>query len=338
MPDDLPPDARLLQLVMGKWVAMAVSAAAKLRVADALHEAGPLAAAELAARTGADADALGRVLRALASVGVFATDPAGRYRLTEVGRYLRSDVPGSVRAIADYCGADWSWRAWGDLPATVRTGATAFDRVFGRPVFDYLGDHPAEAAVFHDGMTGFSTAAAPAVAAAYPWGRFGTVADVGGGHGALLLTILAEHPGVRGVVFDAPQVAAGATEAITAAGLGDRCRAEGGDFFRAVPAGADCYLLKHIIHDWADEPAATVLRNCRSAAAPGGKLVLAEMVVPPGDGPSPAKLLDLEMLVIAGGRERTEAEYAALLAGAGWRLARVHPTEAPVSLLEADPV
>lgn len=336
-PDQLPPDARLFQLIAGKWVAMALATAAKLRVADDLAT-GPLTAAELAARRRVDADALSRVLRALASVGVFATDAAGRYSLTEVGQLLRTGVPGSLRAVADYCGADWSWRSWGDLPETVRTGATAIDRVFGVPVFDYLRDHPDEAAVFNEGMTGFSTAAAPLVAGGYDWGRFATVVDVGGGHGALLLAILHEHLGPAGVVFDAPAVAEGAAEAIRAAGMGGRCRAEGGDFFRAVPAGADAYLMKHIIHDWADGPATTILRNCRSAAAPGAKLVLVELVVPPGDEPHPAKLLDLEMLLLTGGRERTEAEYAALLAGAGWRLAEVIPTRSPFSLLVADAV
>jgi hypothetical protein len=315
---------------------MALATAAKLRVADDLH-AGPQTAAELAARKRVEADALNRVLRALASVGVFATDSAGRYRLTELGVLMRTGVPGSLRAVADYCGADWSWRSWGDLPETVRTGGTAIDRVFGQPVFDYLRDHPNEAAVFNEGMTGFSTAAAPLVAGGYHWGRFATVVDVGGGHGALLLAVLTEHPGPKGVVFDAPPVAEGATKAIRAAGMAGVCRAEGGDFFQRVPAG-DCYVLKNVIHDWADAPATTILRNCRAAALPDAKLVLVELVVPPGDEPHPAKLLDLEMLLLTGGRERTEAEYAALLAGAGWKLAEVIPTKSPFSLLVADAV
>jgi hypothetical protein len=240
-----------------------------------------------------------------------------------------------MRAVADYCGADWSWRPWGRLLETVRTGRTAFDEAFGEPVFDYLAKHPGESAVFDDGMTGFSMQEAPAVAEAYDFSRFGTVVDVGGGHGHLLCTILKKYPGPKGVVFDAPHVAAGATPAIAAAGLADRCRAEGGDFFKSVPAG-DAYVMKHIIHDWPDDKSAAILRNCRAAANPGAKPVLVEMVIPPGNGPSPGKLLDLEMLVIASGKERTEAEYAALLAGAGWKLTRIVPTNAPTSVIEGE--
>lgn len=326
-----PPEAVVTQMIFGKWVAMALSVAARLRVADALA-AGPLSPADLAARTGTHAPSLYRVLRALASVGVFAEDADGRFRQTPLSEVLRSDAPGSMRAVADYCGADWSWRPWGRLLDSVRTGATAFDAVFGQQAFEYLAEHPDESAVFNEGMTGFSMQESPAVAEAYDFSPFGTVVDVGGGHGHLLCTILARYPGPRGVVFDAPHVVAGATPRIAGAGLADRCRAEGGDFFRAVPAG-DAYVLKHIIHDWPDDKAATILRNCRAAAAPGAKLVLAEMVIPPGNGPSPGKLLDLEMLVIASGKERTEAEYAELFAESGWKLTRVVPTKSPTSVV-----
>ncbi|WP_238537803.1 methyltransferase, partial [Zavarzinella formosa] len=248
---------------------------------------------------------------------------------------LRTGVPGSMRAVADYCGADWSWRPWGQLLESVRTGGTAFNEVFGEPVFDYLSKHPAESAVFDDGMTGFSMQASPAVAEAFDFSPFDTIVDVGGGHGHLLCTILAKHPKPHGIVFDSPHVVAGATPRIAEAGLANRCRAEGGDFFLAVPAG-DLYVMKHIIHDWADDKATTILRNCRSAANPGAKLALVEMVIPPGNDPSPGKLLDLEMLVIASGKERTEAEYAQLLAGAGWKLTRVTPTKSPTSVIEAE--
>lgn len=336
MPENvsLPPEAVVTQMIFGKWVSMALSVAAKLRLADALAD-GPKSVADLAASTGTHAASLFRVLRALASVGVFAEEPDGRFRQTPLSEVLRSNVPGSMRAVADYCGADWSWRPWGQLLETVRNGQTAFDAVFGEQAFDYLAKHPAESAVFNEGMTGFSMQAAPAVAEAYDFSPFGTIVDVGGGHGLLLTTILAKYPGPRGVVFDSPHVVAGAGPRIADAGLADRCRAEGGDFFAAVPAG-DAYILKHIIHDWADDKSTTILRNCRTAANPGAKLVLVEMVIPPGNEPSPGKLLDLEMLVIASGKERTESEYASLLAGAGWRLTRILPTKAPTSLIEAE--
>jgi hypothetical protein len=329
-----PPEAVMTQMIFGKWVAMAVSVAAKLRLADALA-AGPKSVNNLAAETSTHAPSLYRVLRALASVGVFAEDADARFRQTPLSEVLRSGVPGSMRAVADYCGADWSWRPWGQLLESVRTGKTAFDAVFGEPVFDHLAKHPVESAVFDDGMTGFSMQESPAVAEAYDFSPFDTIVDVGGGHGHLLRTILAKHPGPRGIVFDSPHVVAGATSRIAEAGLAERCRIEGGDFFKSVPAG-DAYLMKHIIHDWADDKATTILRNCRAAAKPGAKVILAEMVIPPGNEPSPGKLLDLEMLVIASGRERTETEYAELLGGGGWRLTRVVPTKSPVSVIEGE--
>jgi hypothetical protein len=329
-----PPEAVITQMIFGKWVAMALSVAAKLRVADALA-AGPQDIAELAEKTGTHAPSLFRVLRALASVGVFAEEADGRFRQTPLSEVLRAGVPGSMRAVADYCGADWSWRPWGHLLDTVRTGRTAFDEVFGEQAFEYLAKHPEESAVFNEGMTGFSMQESPAVAEAYDFSPFGTVVDVGGGHGHLICTILKKYPGPKGVVFDSAHVAEGATPRIAEAGLAGRCRAEGGDFFRSVPAG-DAYVMKHIIHDWPDDKSTTILRNCRAASNPGAKLVLVEMVIPPGNGPSPGKLLDLEMLVIASGKERTEAEYAELLAGAGWRLTRVVPTKAPTSVIEGE--
>lgn len=329
-----PPEAVVTQMIFGKWVAMALSVAAKLRLADALA-AGPKSLDDLAAATSTHAPSLFRVLRALASVGVFAEDADGRFRQTQLSEVLRSDVPRSMRAVADYCGADWSWRPWGQLLETVRTGRTAFDEVYGEQVFDYLTKHPEESAVFNEGMTGFSMQESPAVAEAYDFSPFGTIVDVGGGHGHLLCTLLKKYPGPVGVVFDAPHVVAGATPRIAEAGLAGRCRAEGGDFFASVPAG-DAYLMKHIIHDWPDDRATTILRNCRAAAKAGAKLLLVEMVIPPGNGPAPGKLLDLEMLVIASGKERTEAEYATLLAGAGWRLTRVVPTQSPASVVEGE--
>lgn len=329
-----PPEAIITQMIFGKWVSMAISVAAKLRIADALAS-GPLTVAELAGQTATHAPSLFRVLRALASVGVFAEDADGRFRQTPLSEVLRTGVPGSMRAVADYCGADWSWRPWGQLLETVQTGQTAFDRVFGEPVFDYLAKHPAESAVFDDGMTGFSMQASPAVAEAYTFSPFGTIVDVGGGHGHLLCTILAKYPEPKGIVFDAPHVAMGATPRIASTGLAERCRAEGGNFFEAVPAG-DAYVMKHIIHDWPDDKATTILRNCRTASRPGAKLLLVEMVIPPGNDASPGKLLDLEMLVIASGKERTEAEYATLFAHSGWRLTRVIPTKSPVSIIEGE--
>lgn len=330
-----PPELIVTQMIFGKWVSMALSVAAKLRLADRLAS-GSKSVAELAAESETHPPSLFRMLRALASVGVFA-EVDGRFHQTPLSNVLRSDVPGSMRAVADYCGADWSWRPWGQLFESIRTGKTAFDEVFGEQAFEYLSKHPDESAVFNEGMTGFSMQASPAVAEAYNFSAFGTIIDVGGGHGHLLCTILTKYSGPKGIVFDSPHVVEGAVAKIYEAGLDSRCRTDGGDFFRAVPAG-DAYIMKHIIHDWPDDKAKMILQNCRKAAKPGAKLLLVEIVIPPGNEPSPGKLLDLEMLVIASGKERTEPEYKDLLAGAGWNLTKIVPTKSPVCVIEGEAV
>ncbi len=332
-----PPDALMAQLVFGKCVSMAISVAAKLRLADKLA-AGPRTVADLASETTTHAPSLYRVLRALASVGVFAEQADGKFGQTTLSEFLRSDVPGSLRGVADYCGAAWSWNAWGHLLHSVRTGETAFDHLYGEGCFDYLAKHPDESAVFNEGMTGFTSTISVAVAEAYDFSAFGTIVDVGGGHGILLTTILKKFPKLKGVVFDAPHVAEGARKPIADAGLANRLSAEGGDFFAAVPTGGDVYIMKHIIHDWPDDLATTILRNCRTGVKDGGKLLLVEMVVPPGNTPDFSKILDLEMMVLPSGKERTEAEYAKLLADAGWKLTRVVPTKSPAQVVEAVPV
>ena len=335
-PSQTPPDAAFAQLLFGKCISMAISVVAKLRVADLLAD-GPKSLADLATRTETHAPSLYRILRTLAATGVFTEQADGRFALTPMGEYLRTGVKGSLRGMADFFGSDWSWRAWGHMLETVQTGRTAFDSVFGEPAFDYLGKYPDLSAVFNEGMTGFTSNIAPAVAEAYNFAAFKTVVDVGGGHGALLNAILQAYPGVNGIVFDSPHVVVGAEEAIRKTDLIGRCRAIGGDFFERVPDGGDAYLMKHIVHDWADDRATIILRNCRKGVNPGGKLLLVELVIEPGDEEDLGKVIDLEMLVIAGGRERTEVEYRQLLAGAGWRLTRVLPTKSPTQIVEAEP-
>jgi hypothetical protein len=332
-----PPAEILVPLIFGKCLTMALSVAAKLRIADKLV-GGPKSSDDLARETGTHGPTLYRVLRALAGYGVFSESADGKFSLTPVGELLRTGVPGSMRGMAEFCGAEWSWKAWGELLYSVRTGKTAFDHAFGKPCFDYLADHKDESEVFNEAMTGFSSMIAPAVVEAYDFSKLGTIVDVGGGHGMLLTSILKANPGVKGVVFDAPHVAAGAEKTIRAAGVSDRCRAEGGDFFKAVPAGGDAYLMMHIIHDWPDDKAATILKHCRKGVNPGGKLLVVDSVVAPPNAPDMAKILDLEMLVLPSGKERTEAEFAALFAMAGWRLNRVVPTKSPKSVIEGVPV
>jgi len=332
----ISPDAALAQLILGKGLSMALTVVAKLRIADLLVS-GPKTLEDLATTTNTHAPSLYRILRRVSTVGVFAEQSDGRFTLTPMAQYLCTGVKGSLRGMADFWGSDWSWRSCGALLETVQTGRTAFDSVWGEPLFDYLGKNPGEFAIFNEGMTGFSSRIAPAVAEAYDFTAFKTVVDVGGGHGVLLHTILQAHSGVSGIVFDSPDVVVGTEDAIRKAGLTERCRAVGGDFFESVPTGGDAYLMKFIIHDWNDGKATTILRNCRNSVNPGGKLLLVETVIAPGNAADFGAALDLEMLVLTGGQERTEDEYRQLLAGAGWRLTRVIPTNSLMQIVEAAP-
>jgi len=335
VPESQPPAAllELQNLITGKWVAQAVSLAAKLGIADSLKD-GPRDCDELARMNQMDADALYRVLRALASVGVFVEGGDRKFALTPTAAFLRSDVPGSLRAVATMAGEDWTWRPWGDLYGCVKTGERAFDRAFGVPPFEYLAANPIAATVFDQAMTGWSMQNAHAVAAGYDFSKIGTLMDVGGGHGYLLATILKANPAARGVLYETPEVCEGARERFESEGLADRVRVVPGDFFASVPEGADACILKSVIHDWDDDPAAAILRNCAKAVGAGGRVLLAEMVIPPGNAPHPGKLLDLEMLVMVGGRERSEAQFRELFARAGLRLAGIHPTACPMCVVE----
>lgn len=331
-----PLPFRLVEMAAGYWVSQALHVAAKLGLADLIAAAGGEAsAAEIAPRAGADASALHRLLRALASRGVFAEDEErpGHFRLTALAELLRADVPLSLRPLVLMLGEE-HYRAWGDLLASVRTGEAAFPRVYGMGVFDYYARNEGPAEIFHGAMTALRTAEIAALAAACDFSRFATIVDVGGGHGTALHLILASAPRARGIVFDVPALAEEARRRIEAVGLADRCAFVGGDFFREVPAGGDAYILSRVVHDWDDERATAILRNVRAAIRAEGKLLLFEDVVPPGNGPEPVKLLDLNMLVMTGGRERTEPEYRALLGRAGFRLERVAPGG---GLLEAAP-
>lgn len=325
----------LLQLASGSWIGQAVHVAAKLGIADLLED-GPKSPATLAEATGAHAGTLHRLLRALASLGVFAEDADGRFALTSLAEGLRTNAPGSLRAYAIMMGEDWHWRAWGGLLNSVRTGQPAFEHVFGCPMFSYFGEHPEAARVFDAAMTSRTGQETAAVIAAYEWPASATIVDVGGGQGALLAAILARNPDVHGVLFDMPHVIAVARGLIEEAGLADRCELAAGDFFERVPAGGDLYLLKRVVHDWDDERASAILRSCRAAMGDRSRLLVIEHVLPPGNAPSWGKLLDLQMLVLTpGGRERDEAGFRALLASTGLRLERIIPAGPTASLIEA---
>lgn len=333
---ELSPRELMARMITGTWIAQAVYVVAKLGVADRLAES-PRTADELAAATGMNGRALYRILRALASVGVFAERPDGRFELTPLAETLRDDVPGSRRAMAIMMGEEHH-RCYGDLLESVRTGETAFERIYGQPIFAYLAEHPEQARTFDAAMTAIHGPETEAVLDAYDLSGFNLVADIGGGNGTTLVGTLKRHPNLKGLLFDMPGVVERARTGIGAAGLADRCRTVAGDFFQSVPEGADAYMLRHIIHDWDDEKSIAILRNVRKAIGANGKLLIVESVIPPGNGPSFGKLLDLTMLLIPGGLERTEEEFARLFESAGFRLTRVVPTTAEVCVIEGSPV
>jgi SAM-dependent methyltransferase len=338
-PATLPPALALYQMAIGHYLSRALDLAARLGVADLLA-AGPRPADELAARTGTHADALRRVLRLLASVGVFREEEVGAFALTPLGEALRSDVPGSARASVMVFAGVGIQDSWKELEYCVRTGQPAFRK--RSPDADAFTDMDAEATkIFDEAMATFAPASAAAMAAAYDFSRFGQLMDVGGGNGAILIGLLGANPGLRGIVFDRAGAAERAREKIAAAGLAGRCRAVAGDFFERVPEGADAYLLKHVIHDWEDEKAVAILEKCRRAIKPDGKLLVAEGVYPPRIDSSlesrGAAANDVNMLVVSGGRQRSEQEFRSLYRAAGFELVRIVPTAARLALIEGVP-
>ena len=336
MDTQLPPPVVLYQMATGHYVSQAIYVAAKLGIADLLGN-GPQRHDELAKATGTHAPSLRRVLRLLASTGVLRETDGGSFELTPLGSCLRSG-PGSFRAVAQLFAGPAVWSSWGDLLHTVRTGDTAWHRLFGSDSFEYLTTHPEEGAIFDEAMAAFTAMVAIAVAAAYDFTPFGSVVDVGGGDGALLAGILRENPALRGIVFDLPRVAERAGKQIAAAGLSDRCEFVAGDFFQAVPGGGDAYMLKHVIHDWDDRRAIGILESCRRAMGPHAKLLIVEGVYPLRIDQSVesrgAAANDVNMMVCTGGRQRSEAEFRELYDAAGFKLTSIVPTLAMSSVIE----
>jgi ubiquinone/menaquinone biosynthesis C-methylase UbiE len=331
---DKEPAAHLNQLICGYWHSQCVYVAAKLGIADLLVK-GPQSIEVLAERTGTHRKSLFRLMRALASLGVFAEEPGQCFKLTPAAELLRSDRPGSQRPMAIMMGEE-HFQAWGELLYSVRTGKIAFEKIFGMPVFDHLSQHPEQAANFDQAMVGVHGRETSAMVDAYDFSAFRTVVDIGGGNGSTLCGILARNPGVRGTLFDLPGVIERARESVKAAGFSDRVELIAGSFFESVP-GADAYVLRHIIHDWEEDKAIRILQNVRRAITPPGRLLVVESVIPPGNDPFFGKLLDLTMLVIPGGQERTADEYRELFSKAGFRLSRIVPTSTEVSLIEGLP-
>lgn len=326
--------AELARLLSGFQVTQTIHAAAELGVADHLAD-DARSSDELAEATGADAATLYRLLRALASLGILEEADGRRFSLTPLGQPLRRDVPGSLHAWAILIGRDHVWRSWGSLADAVREGENAFRLLHGTSVWEWREERPEESAIFDRAMTSLTARANAAFLDAYDFGRFGTIVDVGGGNGTLLASLLAAHPGLHGILFDQPHVVAGAEPVLRDAGVLDRCTVVAGSFFQVVPPAGDAYILKSIVHDWEDEEAVAILRACSAAMAPHSVLLLVERELGgPNENPD-AKLMDLNMLVMPGGRERSEEEYAALFEQAGLRLARSVPAASGHAIIEA---
>jgi len=328
------PQQLLGQLLSGKQLTYSLSGVARLGVADHMN-AMPIAVDEIAAKVGAHAPSLYRVMRMLASMGVFNEVNGKRFALSPAGELLRSDAPGSMRYIAMMFGDPWTTRAYEHFADCLRTGQDGVSKAYGQHVFDVLAERPEQLETFQAAMTSSSTLAGHAVVSAYDFGGIMRIADVGGGHGALLASILRHYPNMQGVLFDREEIVGGVPED-QFAGCDGRIAIESGSFFERVPDGCDAYIMKHIIHDWSDEHCCTILRLMRERLPANGRVLLCEMVVTDEPGPTPAKMLDIEMLLVTvGGKERTKHEFAELLGSCGLHLNRIVATERPICVIEA---
>jgi hypothetical protein len=329
-----PPEAQIAELLLSQLVSRLIHLTATLKLPDHLAE-GPRTAEELAPLTATHAPTLYRVMRTLASLGFFTEDAEHRFALRPLGAVLKAGTPSHAAALI--LGGEIVTRSFDQILYSLETGKTGFARSFEMPLFDWLAAHPVQSALFRDTMVGLHGMEPPAIASAYDFSAFQTIADVGGSTGNLLTTILSQHPRPRGILFDLPHVVRDAPALIQQRGLADRIRIEAGSFFERVPAGADAYILSHVIHDWNREQCLTILVHCRSGMNAGGRLLLAEMVLPDGDVPHLGKMLDMLMLTVPGGEERTASQYSALLDQAGFQMTRLVPTASPVTIVEAVP-
>lgn len=322
--DKSPPEV-LMQMVTSCWVSNLIFVAAKLGIADLLKE-GAKSSDELAKATETDARNLYRLLRALASVNIFEELEDKHFKLTPLAYYLQTNVHGSMRPLAIMFAEEWHWKPWQNIFYSLKTGNTAFEHIYGMNLFEYLNQNAEAAQVFNGAMAVMTTMCNAAILDSYDFSSSQKIVEVGGGHGSLIASILKAHPNMHGILFDLPDVVTGAKNLIEAEGLADRCEIVGGDFFESVPPGGNAYILKNVIHDWDDEHAVAILRNCHRAMAHQGELILIETVIPPKNKPSFSKLLDLELVAIAGGCERTEAEYQSLFNATGFQLTDIITT------------
>jgi len=330
----MQPTQILQRMIVGSWITQAIYVAAQLGIADLLKD-GSKSNDELAITTGVDAKSLYRLLRALASVGIFAEGISGYFELTPLAECLQSDRNNSLRAYAIKSGQAWEWQPWGYLLESVKTGKPVFKNIFGMDIFDYLANDASAAKLYNQAISNFSEKQDVAITSGYNFSFIRNLVDVAGGRGTLIASILKANLTMQGILFDLPHVVADTKPLIEALELQDRCQLVGGNFFESVPTGGDAYLLRYIIHDWDDERAITILKNCYEAMQSNGRVLLVEMVIPQGNEPFYGKLLDLQMLLNYGGRERTEVEYQVLLETAAFLLTKIYPVAPPVSVIEA---
>jgi hypothetical protein len=330
---------QVLQMGCGMLYSAALYTATKLAVPDLLSS-GPRTTADLAAATGSNEDALYRVLRALAALGIFDEVKPRTFANTPPTEYLRSDVPGSVRDSVIWMANPFHFNVWKELSYSVKTGKPAVNELYGKPCFECFDTMPDVAADFNAAMTCMSSRIVPAVLDAYDFTGVRTLMDVAGGHGFVICEILRRYPEMKGIIFDIAPVIEGAKCRVCDLSLEHRCDPVAGDFFQEIPAGADAYYFQHIIHDWDDEKALTILKNTHRAlqGVPDGRIVVVDCVLPENSDPHFGKLLDLEMLLMPGGRERTEKDLRALFSQAGFELTKILPTNAAESVTEARPV
>jgi len=330
-----PGHVGIFQLLNGIAVASALAGLAQLGIPDLVEHA-PKSADELAREVGADPRALYRLMRAAASVGVLSEGPDGKFSETPMSAVLRSNANPSLRGFAIMHGTEWHARGWAKLDYCVKTGKQAIEKVYGVPIFQFFTQHPEAAQIFNQAMSDLSALDSPAVAEAYSFSGIHSLVDVGGGHGVLLATIMARNPHLKGTLYEMPHVVEGAKNGPLKTVL-DRCTFASGDMFSSVPAGADAYIMKHIIHDWPDDVCIKILKACRKAVNPGGKLLVVDNLILPGNDFAPGKFLDIQMLIFAGGCERTEKQFRDLFAASGWQLSRVISTAVPESIVEGVP-
>ena len=329
-----PPPEVMFKMITGYWVSQTVGALARLGVCDLLVD-GPRRADALASEVGADPSALFRVMRAAASVGVLRQHDDDQFSLTPIGETLRSNVPGSMRDMAIAQTAVGHWAPWGAFIDAVRTGETQSQKMLGKSVFEHYDDHPAERTAFMGAMQGLSELVAGELVRLVDFVGVQRVADIGGSGGTLVAAVLDAHADIGGILFDLPNVAEKARSAIEARGLTGRCDVVGGDFFETVPGGADVYILKQILHDWNDEQCVKILSNIATGLPSAGRVLVLEMVIPDDRTPTPAQLMDVNMLALLPGRERTQSEYANLFRAAGLQLKSVTQTHSPFQIVEA---